>query len=879
MSEAEVFLQQFEGELLRQAEYLIKQPFHSVSKKNRKGEHSTQFQITKSLLLRLEYFLENGGRELLSQSKIRNFVDKVAEAISVYPASVSGYLADVENDWSRVADEFDDEDEVDISHIKNKELEFQSDLMGNSVKVKTDLAVLNINNNVDNLIIPIEGDKVLPFIMRRRLIEIFPMIETYMNEHKGDLTHAEAPNKGVMFISIPKDKIPYYDPSKHFYEQTADVLQFFEEEEYKIKNGITIDGVFIHPWLYFHLNFFKTPIPQADGSEPITHPTFRDNEWYFAHNLNRLNDPNEEGKGIGIWGSRRYAKSSMITSYAFWKALTKENSQASVVGGDDQDINTMANYLKVAIAYIHPAFKPAFNKMDYSKEVILGLKHKTGGEPIEHSRIKTVNVQGGAATEKTAGASPSCFIMDEFGKFKAKAPYQAAIPSFQTPTGWKCNPMLVGTGGNEELSQDARDIVYNPKGYKLINMDWDFLEKQIEDKSLITWKQKDYVCFVPAQMSYKDGIVKDVSNLADYLKIDSEVLSGIEMHVTNWKTSLDVILKDRKELEGDKEALNKERMYYPIDPDEPFLLNTDNPFPAARAQMLIDELKDRGEMGKPVEVYLKTNGTLGYILSDKEVVTEFPYRGGTHDAPVLMFCDPPLDKIPPYGLNVSGLDPYNQAEATTSSLGAFYILRREGIIGDKFGGKILASYVSRPEIPDNFDNTIKELIIGYNAECLMENADTGFIRFMERANKAHYLAEGIDLAKTINPKTRQATNIGLYPTEKNKKHLINRVIQYCNEKIVVGVDPETLTPIEDYGIVRINDIYLLDEIKQFAHGKNVDRIVAFGHALCWMEWQDEMAVPIETTEMKEKKTENRKKKINHYRGFYTSKRRGFHNKG
>ena len=39
-------------------------------------------------------------------------------------------------------------------------------------------------------------------------------------------------------------------------DQDDDVKQFFTEEAYKVKNGVTINGTFIPPWLYWHVNFF-----------------------------------------------------------------------------------------------------------------------------------------------------------------------------------------------------------------------------------------------------------------------------------------------------------------------------------------------------------------------------------------------------------------------------------------------------------------------------------------------------------------------------------------------------------------------------------------------------------------------------------------------
>jgi hypothetical protein len=668
------------------------------------------------------------------------------------------------------------------------------------------------------------------------------------------------------FINMDEKDIPRYDPNKHYFQQEKSTLDFYKEEFRKMKEGLNINGVFIHPWLYYHTNFFKTPIPQPDGTEPIMNPPLRDNELYMADTIHRAETHPSGGRGIAMFGTRRFAKSSVITSYLSWKALTKENASANLVGGDEEDINTMADYLKTNLTNIHPAFRLPTNRQDYTDKIIFGFKLKNG-TPIEYSRIKVKNVNSGkqSSSEKTAGSSPSAFIIDEFAKFPCMSIYLAALASFETPHGWKCLPMLAGTGGNATLSQEAQTMLENPESFKLLTMDWDYLDNMVRQKSLITWKRRNFGVFVPAQMSYKTGLKKIETNLGEYLGNDDPRLKDIKFLKTDWKQSLEIIQKDRAALKDvDNAAYTKEKVYYPLDSLEPFLGRADNPFPSARATALKAELEQKGRVGRAVDIYRRENGTIGYVFSEKEVVSQFPYAGGIHDAPVVMFDEPP-DEIPPLGLNVSGLDPYNLTEATTSSLGAFYVLRREGIIGDPMAGKILASYVSRPQVQDTFNRTCCELMEGFGAECLTESANTDYIRYVERMKKERYLAEALDLAKSINSKTKQSNRYGLYPSPKNKKHVIGRVINYANEQIVVGTD-DNGEAITDLGIIRINDPHLLTEIINYREDGNYDRIIAFGHALAWAEYLDEMGSIPKTT----KQTDNkRKKKVSRRSSFYT----------
>jgi hypothetical protein len=138
-----------------------------------------------------------------------------------------------------------------------------------------------------------------------------------------------------LFINIKNP--PQWDSKKPYYEQSLDVLQFWEGEFRKMKEGVTIGGYFIHPWLYTHLNFFKTPIV-VDGnrgtSEVIMNPPLDDNFLFF---IEMYQEAEVTNRGVGVFGTRGFAKSTILASLSFWTSNTRENGVMSVVGGDDKD--------------------------------------------------------------------------------------------------------------------------------------------------------------------------------------------------------------------------------------------------------------------------------------------------------------------------------------------------------------------------------------------------------------------------------------------------------------------------------------------------------------------------------------------------------------
>lgn len=110
-------------------------------------------------------------------------------------------------------------------------------------------------------------------------------------------------NSKELYINMGND-IPLWNDLYSYEEQDDDVKQFWENEAMKLLNGVTINGVFIHPWLYWHINFWKMMIDVGDDRIP-GNSQLRDNEWMFAEFLKQAK---EENKGIFMFGCRRFGK-------------------------------------------------------------------------------------------------------------------------------------------------------------------------------------------------------------------------------------------------------------------------------------------------------------------------------------------------------------------------------------------------------------------------------------------------------------------------------------------------------------------------------------------------------------------------------------------
>ena len=130
-----------------------------------------------------------------------------------------------------------------------------------------------------------------------------------------------------LYINMGND-IPLWNDLYSYEEQDDDVKQFWENEAMKLLNGVTINGVFIHPWLYWHINFWKMMIDVGDDRIP-GNSQFRDNEWMFAEFLKQAE---EENKGIFMFGCRRFGKALLDSEMLYLE--DREKMIGNIVVGD-----------------------------------------------------------------------------------------------------------------------------------------------------------------------------------------------------------------------------------------------------------------------------------------------------------------------------------------------------------------------------------------------------------------------------------------------------------------------------------------------------------------------------------------------------------------
>jgi hypothetical protein len=638
------------------------------------------------------------------------------------------------------------------------------------------------------------------------------------------------------------------------------------------KSGVIVGGVYISGWLYWHINFFKITIDTKDewGNPDmvIKNPDLRDNEWMidFAH---RKTDTDKKDPLVVV-GTRRFAKTVFIASRIAYKSFIFQNSHAVIIGASSSDISNITKYFDEFYSARPDCFSDLMKSGDWLKsasdvEIIYSsllsqkkaskTKSKAQMNPITpklidmttnepryvFSRVAVRNLEHGQVKSKEellAGITPTEVIWDEAGKYLFQKQRAALLPAIQTKFGKRTTEILVGTGGDIDNGTNLEGMFLYTEKSNSYHFDYNEYKQTLKE-GLFPYEQASDLkvgVFVPAQMSIAGG-EKIKIPFTDFLnkeftKEEKVALEGFEIEVTNWENAKKLTDAEiEKEKEKGDFLHKKARMYYPYQPEDCFLSSSNSPFPTEDIKKMLSQIERDKAYGEYIFLTQTKEGIVP-LATDKQPVMEYPYKGGIHDAPIIIYERPYTNYTNiERNVYVAGFDGYKIAtSATTDSLGSLTIFKRmSGIQGVKY--QIVATYASRPEQEDKFYRQCLLLLKYYNAVVLPER-DSGFYAYVRGQNELKHFAFCKSLALGINPKANADYLQGLPATQPNQEFYMKLIQKYCNETIDCGVD-ENGDALERKGVYRIPDYMLLKELEQFGKHKNYDRIISFGHALAW----------------------------------------------
>lgn len=599
--------------------------------------------------------------------------------------------------------------------------------------------------------------------------------------------------------------------------------QLVDWETEKILGGVTINGVYISGWLYWHLNHWYIRIDDLDeyGNDIRVErlPDLRDNEWIRAEHLEKCRT--EKGGYLEV-GGRQGGKSELEASFFGMNANMFKNTQNVIVCGNDNDLSLLKDKVDFGLRRLWEGIAiPRLDKTWRGNQVKLGYKTPDGEDQI-WSYIVIRNAKDGHNTEVAAGTTAKSFIMDEVGKYSFASAFKAAEPAFKGKNGWRAIPILVGTGGAFENGKDAERFFHNPEANNFISV----LDETTNKKTGL---------FLSGL--YRQDC-KEKTTLAEWLRVEKKLdipkdsdLENIEFYASNKEKARQVIEKERTEAKQnpDKTLFLKQKMYYPLTPDECFLSIGQNIYNIEQAQFQKLKLLSNPSGSWNVDLFFD-EGKIDWKPSKKFPIFNFPHRPSDDlDAPVIIY-EHPIDNAP-RGLYIAGIDPYRQGKAKYSdSLGSVYIYKRmHSISGEEYQDMFVASYTARPDNKDVWENQARLLCKYYNALVLCENDEISFIEYMKAKGDAHMLIKmgEVTWLKDAVAATTVSREYGIHrSSEKIRDYLHSSLKKYLESTVYTETDENGSVIKEVLGVSKIFDPVLLEEIIQFNEDINVDRIIA-----------------------------------------------------
>ena len=836
--ETKILLEEFKKEFKSYKDYVDVSPWmNDVNTHPTKGylysnKLLTEISLIETIMKSLSKFKEDVGEDYMLKP-IQVFIKDAIKIVEMHLKRIDLYKREYPLDESS----------------GESEVKFHSDLFSQKTKTKVSLSKLNITEKETvakspELFFGDDNNKgkyvKAPLLMRETLSEVIPVVKTRTDNLNIDfnIPIINPATSNEMLINMKEKDIPKWDPHKHFFEQELSVIQFWQEEINKIKNGINIGGYHIHPWLYWHLNIFKFAWGAGKDKYP-KNPAFRDNEYFFTEMLKMAEEDGR--KGVLMYGSRRISKSVVMASYLMRTLYTVRNAKCTVLGFTfNPDLKAITDYMQESITNMVPAFKINVNNNDTEKQILLGLKAKNGTDRYDYSTLSITNLEDGSKKggQKSAGPTPDAWAMDEIAKGDCITVYNAAKPSFAGGENgkWRLIPLLAGTAGEAALSVSAEKMLKNPEGFDLLPMNWDLLEKHVDPDS-ITWTRDKFPYFVPAQLSLETGD-KIKTTLGDFLGEDElSPLQDIYMEKTDWIGAKKFYEEKRLKLENDIQLLASEVNSFPLKVEDCYLSTEKNKFPGLESKRRKDYIEEFGLWGEKGWVEKTYDGFYNFVIDNsKDIIWEYPYKGGNFDAPIVILDDPrPNDIEPPLGLYCIGFDDVKQDTSDGDSVISATIFKRS-YEGGEWANRIVGWYDSRPDRKRDYYKNLYLLIKYFNARALHENEDNGFIDFMEIN---HYddlyihMSDGVGLASEENFSKNKNRKWGWSPHGPNVYHLEQKVVAYTKEDGIIIGDEEGLS-----GIDRINHPMLLYEFYKHKKGQNADRIRSFGLALTLAQYYD-----------------------------------------
>jgi hypothetical protein len=338
--------------------------------------------------------------------------------------------------------------------------------------------------------------------------------------------------------------------------------------------------------------------------------------------------------------------------------------------------------------------------------------------------------------------------------------------------------------------------------------------------------------FIPEQWSMPPYIDKYGNSLVE------EALKALDAQFEQWK----------KELDPEKYQLRISQ--HPRNIEEAFAHRTVSVFPVHLLTAQERRIEDKEYGYEFLDIMTDENGKPKVIPTSKGPIKDFPIDKKTEDKiGCLVVWERPV-KDPAFGQYYASIDPVGEGKTTTSeSLCSIYVMKAPVEVTKVSGtetetyiepAKIVAAWCGRFDDINKTHQRLELIMEWYNAWTLIENNISLFIQYIISRKKQKYLVpkSQIMFLKDLGANANVFQEYGWKNTGTLfKAHLLSYAIEFTKEEIDQETKPDGTIVRTKYGIERIPDPMLLKEMRAYADGVNVDRLVSFAALVAFMRIQ------------------------------------------
>jgi len=386
--------------------------------------------------------------------------------------------------------------------------------------------------------------------------------------------------------------------------------------------------------------------------------------------------------------------------------------------------------------------------------------------------------------------------------------------------------LFIAAGSVGDLSQcnPLRDMILNPMSKDIYAVETNLLDdKGTEGMSGL---------FIPEQWSMPPYIDPYGNSLIE------ESLKALDEQFEKWK----------KELGPEDYQLRISQ--HPRNIKEAFDHRSVSVFPSHLVAAQERRIEEKEYAYEFLDISTDVNGKPAVLPSNKRPIKDFPVPKKMEDKTgVLVVWERPI-KDPTFGQYYASIDPVSEGKTTTSeSLCSIYVMKAPVEVTKVTGtetetyieqDKIVAAWCGRFDDINKTHQRLELIIEWYNAWTVIENNISLFIQYMMSRKKQRYLVpkSQIMFLKDLGSNANVFQEYGWKNTGTLfKAHLLSYAIEYTREELDVETKTDGTIVRTKYGIERIPDPMLLKEMREYAEGVNVDRLVSFCALVAFMRIQ------------------------------------------